>query len=108
METLKSQLLLHGNLGGDPRITTTQNGGKVANFSIACNSNYHYVNGKVRKDTVWHDAFAFGQAAEFIENYGRRGVGIVVQGTLVDRTYTNKKGEPKQMKMLQVNFVKGL
>jgi single-strand DNA-binding protein len=108
METLKSQLLLHGNLGGDPRITTSQNGSKIATFSIASNKNYHYLNGKVQKETEWHDAFAFGQAAEFIENYGRRGVGVVVQGILVDRTYTNKKGEPIKMKMLQVNFVKGL
>lgn len=108
MQTLQSQKIYHGNMGADPRIFTTKEGNKIARFSFATHSGVHFVNGKMRKETHWHDAMAFGQAAEFIENYGRRGIGVMVQGKEVERTYTNKKGEPVKMLVLQVSSVKGL
>ena len=78
---------LSGRLGRDPEIRYTQTGKPVANFSIAEQT---YV-----KDAppVWHRCVCWSKTAEFIAEYGRKGMLIVVSGSVQYGSYENKDGQ---------------
>src|SRR3546814_5828223 len=50
-----NKVILLGNLGKDPEIKTFQNGGKIANFSIATSaSGKDRTTGEKKESTEWH------------------------------------------------------
>lgn len=67
-----------GNLAKDPVIKEVGES-RVANFSIPVN---------VSKDeTIWYEVAVWGKAADFVEQYFKKGTGIVVTGRLKYRTW---------------------
>lgn len=89
-----------GRLGGDPVIRTTNNGKKVASFSVAEN---------IGKDRAqWWKCSAFESRADFIERFFTKGKGIQLSGKLEQGQYTNKNGETVKTTTLivfQADFV---
>lgn len=108
MKTLTNQVTLIGNIGVKPTIKETEKGHKIANFSLATHDLKKNREGKFYSNTTWHHIIARGQAAEFLEHYGRKGCKMMVHGTIVDRSFTNKKGEKKRLKMIEASGIKGL
>ena len=95
---MRNQITLIGNMGENAQITNFQNGGKVARFSLATTSG----------TSEWYKLFAFGNIAQFIENFGGKGKKIAISGKLVDRTYLNKEGKPRRITEVEVRHVIGL
>ncbi len=85
-----------GNLSKDPVIKDVK-ATRVAELSIPVN---------VSKDkTIWYDVAVWGKAADFVEQYFKKGSGIVVTGRLDFRTYAAKNGETKvQLKVTADGF----
>ena len=79
---MRNQVTLIGNMGDNAQITNFENGGKVARFNLAISS----ANNKGDNSAEWHRLFAFGNLAQFIENFGGKGKRIAVTGRLVNRT----------------------
>jgi single-stranded DNA-binding protein len=52
--------------------------------------------------------FAFGNIAQFIENFGGKGKRIAVTGKIVNRTYLSKDGKPRKVTEVEVRNVIGL
>src|SRR5665648_7192 len=75
-----NQVVLAGNLGGDPEISFYGDEGKpVASFSLAFNSS--------KKKTGWIKITCFNRLAEIAEKYLHKGARIAVVGSLEQRKW---------------------
>lgn len=108
MITLRNHVTLIGNMGMNAEITQFDNGKKVARFSLATNKNYKTIEGKVEKNTEWHRVFAWGNLAQFIENYGQKGKQLAIHGRLVNRTYLSKTGKQRNITEIEVKHIIGV
>ena len=100
---MRNQVTLIGNMGENPSVTNFDNGSKVARFNMATEN---FVNGK--NTAEWHKVFAWGNVAQFIENFGSKGKKIVITGKLVNRTFIGKLGKPQKITEVEVQHVIGL
>ncbi len=100
---MRNQITLIGNMGENAKVTNFENGGKVARFNLATPS------AMKGKDTAeWHRLFAFGNLAQFIENFGGKGKQIAITGKIVNRTYLGKDGTPRKVTEVEVRNIIGL
>lgn len=97
---MKNQVTLIGKMGSDAQVTQFENGSKVARFSLAINSS--------DKKAEWHKLFAWGNLAQFIENFGAKGKQIAISGKLVQRTFINQQGLKQNITEVEVRQVIGL
>jgi single-strand DNA-binding protein len=86
-----NKVILIGNLGRDPEIRNTQDGTKVASFSIATSETWKDKQTGERKDrTEWHRISIFNERlVELAEKYIRKGSKVYVEGTLQTRKWTD-------------------
>ena len=103
MSTLKNNVQLIGNVGGEPTITNLECGKKVARLSIATNEYYKNTQGEKQTDTNWHTLVAWGKTAEIIEKYVTKGKEIAVRGKLTSRSYETNEGEKRNVTEVVVN-----
>lgn len=88
-----NQHILIGNLGADPDIRQTQDGRKIANFSIATSESWKDKNtGEKREITDWHRVVVFGPAAEIVEKYVNKGDQITIMGKVKTRKWQDQSG----------------
>ncbi|MEQ8510455.1 MAG: single-stranded DNA-binding protein [Rhodospirillaceae bacterium] len=91
-----NKVILIGNLGRDPEVRSMQNGGKVANLSIATSENWKDKNTGERKEkTEWHRVVIFGSLADIAERYLKKGSKVYVCGQLQTRKWTDQSGTEK-------------
>ncbi|RYG29552.1 MAG: single-stranded DNA-binding protein [Chitinophagaceae bacterium] len=102
MYALKNKVQLIGNLGNAPEVRTTENGRKLARFSVATDETYTNAQGEKVKDTQWHNLIAWGKTAEIVEKYLGKGSEVVVEGKLINRNYTDKEGNKKYVTEVEV------
>lgn len=103
MYALKNKVQLIGNLGNAPEVKTTENGKKLARFSVATNESYRNASGDKVTETTWHNLVAWGKVAEIAEKYLNKGSEIAIEGKLINRSYTDKDGNKKYITEVQVN-----
>ena len=103
MYALKNKVQLIGNLGNVPEIKNTENGKKLAKFSIATDEQYLNASGEKITETTWHNIIAWGKLADIAEQYLKKGSEVVVEGKLINRSYTDKEGNKKYITEVQVN-----
>lgn len=96
---LNNQVTLVGNMQSEVQVTNFNNGGKIVRFKLETSS-YPQNNKSVR-----HRVFAWGNMAQFIERYGKKGKQLAIQGRLVNRTYTTKKGNARKYTEVEVRHV---
>ncbi|HEX6334571.1 MAG TPA: single-stranded DNA-binding protein, partial [Flavisolibacter sp.] len=102
MYALRNKVQLIGNLGHAPEIRTTENGKKLARFSVATNESYRNSNGEKVVETQWHNVVAWGKVAEIAEKYLNKGSEVALEGKLVSRSYNDKEGVKKYVTEVQV------
>lgn len=92
-----NKVILVGNLGRDPEIRSFQNGGRVANLSVATSENWKDKNSGERKErTEWHRVVVLNDAlVGVVERYLKKGAKIYVEGQLETRKYTDQSGAEK-------------
>ena len=103
MNALKNKVQLIGNLGKAPEVKNTESGKKLAKFSVATNETYKNAKGEKVTDTQWHNVIAWGATAEFAEKYLDKGTEVVIEGKLMNNTYTDKDGVKRYSTEIQVN-----
>jgi single-strand DNA-binding protein len=97
---MRNQITLIGNIGGNVLVTNFTNGAKVARFSLTTQPAGHAGN-----KAEFYKLFAWGNMAQFIENFGGKGKRIAITGKLVDRTYLNKDGKSRKVTEVEVRNV---
>jgi len=77
----------------------------MASFSLATSESYKDAEGKKVTDTQWHQVVAWGNTANYIENYLEKGNRIAVDGKLIHRSYNDKDGVTKYITEVLVNEI---
>lgn len=91
-----NRVILIGNVGQNPEIKSTQDGKKIAKFSIAISESWKDKNSGERKTkTEWVNIDAFGNIASVIESYVKKGSKVYVEGSLQTTNYTDANGVKK-------------
>ena len=85
-----NKAILVGRLTKDPELKSTTGGKSVLNFTVAITRRYKDANGDRQSDFI--NCVAFGQSAEFISNYFKKGNMISVDGTLQTRVWEDNEG----------------
>ncbi len=86
-----NKVILVGNLGRDPEIRNTQDGAKIASFSVATSETWKDKQTGERKDrTEWHRVAIFNERlTELAEKYLRKGSKVYLEGSLQTRKWTD-------------------
>lgn len=92
MNTVQNSVTLIGNLGQDPIANKTNKQGTITSFSLATNATYSNKKGERVTSTEWHRCVAFGNKADVIQQYAKKGSKLAVQGQLRYSRYTDKAG----------------
>ena len=92
-----NKVILIGNLGRDPEIRTFQNGGRVANLSVATSESWKdRATGERKEKTEWHRVVIFNdKLVEVVEKYLRKGAKVYLEGQLETRKWTDQSGAEK-------------
>ena len=92
-----NKVILVGNVGNDPEIRSFNNGGKVANFSLATSDSWRdKQSGERREKTEWHRVAVFNDGlVGVIERYVKKGSKLYIEGALQTRKWTDRDGNEK-------------
>jgi single-strand DNA-binding protein len=84
-----NKVILIGRLGKDPEIRNFENGGMIANFTMATSETYKdRTTGEKKEITDWHNVVArIPQQAEIIQKYVKKGDMLYVEGKLRTRSW---------------------
>lgn len=103
---MKNHVDLIGRVGKDPEIKRVgENGTKVAEFSLATNTNWRDSNGEKRERTVWHALRAWRRTAEICEKYVKKGSLLSVTGSLEYDSYENREGHRVNVTKINVSEI---
>jgi single-strand DNA-binding protein len=96
-----------GNLTGDPELRFTPSGAAVANFTIASTPRAFDKNSNEWKDgdTLFLNCSIWRQAAENVAESLQKGMRVVAQGRLKQRSYETREGEKRTVVELEVEEV---
>ena len=86
------QLTMVGNLGGDPEMRYSSDGKPFLRFNVAGNIRVREADGTWADKTEWVRVTTFGQRAETLSQYLRKGSRVLVQGRLESRPWTDRDG----------------
>lgn len=107
-----SKAIITGNITRDPELRNTPNGATVCSFSVAVNRNFRDSAGNAQESVSFIDCSAWGKAAEIINQYAKKGTGILVSGRLDQRSWEDKTTGQKRSRVEIVvedfNFLGGM
>lgn len=94
-----SKAIITGNLTRDPELRNTPNGASVCSFSVAVNRVYRDSNGEQKEDVSFIDCSAWGKLGEMINQYAKKGSGVLVSGRLDQRSWEDKTSGQKRSRV---------
>ena len=94
-----NKVTLIGNLGADPEVRSTQNGGRVATLSVATSRQWKGQDGQMQEKTEWHRVIFwnsnYAKLADIAEKYCRKGEKVFVEGSIEYRSWQDKEGQTR-------------
>ena len=85
------KITLIGNVGKDPELKFLPSGKALCNFTLATNERKKDLDGVVTDSTVWWRVTAWGNTAEAVARYAKKGSKMLVEGSL----YADQTGNPR-------------
>lgn len=99
-----NKVIIVGRLGQDPEIRQFQNGGQVANLSIATSERWtDKQTGEQKEATEWHRVSLFNRLAEIAGQYLYKGSLVYIEGSLHTRKYTDQQGIERYSNEVRAN-----
>jgi len=95
MSKTVNKVLLLGNVGKDPEITSTNGGTLVAKLSLATSERFKDKQGEWQDRTEWHNLVAYARGAEILRDYVHKGSKLYVEGRLTTRSWDDKESGKK-------------
>jgi len=93
-----------GNLGADVEVRSFQNGGRVANFRIACTEKWKDREGNPKEKTEWISVAIFNDGLVGVaERYLRKGSKVFVSGKMSTRKYQTQDGSDRYTTEIVLN-----
>lgn len=92
-----NKVIIVGNVGKDPELRSTQDGRRIANFSIATSETWRdKASGERKERTEWHRIVVFNDSlADIVEKYVHKGSKLYVEGALQTRKWTDQQGQER-------------
>ena len=91
-----NKVILVGNLGKDPEVRYSPNGGAVANITLATSESWKdKTSGEKQEKTEWHRVVFFGRLAEIAGEYLKKGAQVYIEGRLQTRKWQDKEGKDR-------------
>ena len=93
-----NKIILKGFVGQDPKITDFQDGGKVAQFSLATTERgYTTKDGReIPEETQWHNIVVNRTGlAGIVEQYVKKGTPLLIVGKVKTRSYEDNAGQTR-------------
>lgn len=88
-----NKVSLIGSVGKDPEIRKTQDGKLIASFSLATSESWkNKQTGAKEFKTEWHKIVIFGELANIVEKYVKKGSKLYIEGSLKTREWADKEG----------------
>lgn len=89
------QTIIVGNVGRDPELRYLPSGVPVTNFSVAVSERWtDRESNEQREKTVWYKVACWRNLAETANQYVKKGMQIMVIGTVEARAYADNSGQP--------------
>ena len=89
-----NKVILVGNITADPELKQTTSGNSVCNFTLAYNRRPTRGQEAQSQQTVdFFNIVAWGQTAEFVSRFFKKGSPILVCGRLQTRKWTDQQGQ---------------
>lgn len=83
-----NKVILVGNLGADPDVKTFDNGGKIANLSVATSERWtDKQTGEQKEQTEWHRVVLRDNLANIAGQYLQKGSQVYIEGKLKTRQW---------------------
>ncbi len=94
-----NKAILIGNLGADPEVRSTANGGRVATLSLATSRRWKNQSGENQEKTEWHRVVLWNNRgsnlADVAERYCKKGDKVYVEGSIEYRTWQDREGQTR-------------
>jgi single-strand DNA-binding protein len=94
-----NKVQLIGNLGADPEVRSTSNGGRVATLSSGPTPPWAGPGGAQQEKTEWHRVVLwntnFNKLADIAEKYCKKGDKVYIEGGIEYRTWQDREGQTK-------------
>lgn len=92
-----NRVILVGRVGKDPELRSFNNGGRIANFSLATSERWKDKNTGERKEkTEWTNIVVSGDGlVGVVERFVRKGSQIGIEGKLQTRKYQDRDGNDR-------------
>ncbi|MDX2192369.1 MAG: single-stranded DNA-binding protein [Gemmatimonadales bacterium] len=102
-----NKVTLIGNLGADPELRSTGNGGRVANLSVATSRQWKDQAGQKQEKTEWHRVVlwnsTYSKLADIAEQYCKKGDKVYIEGSIEYRSWQDKDGQTKYTTEIRAN-----
>lgn len=87
-----NKAIIVGRVGQDPKITDFTNGNKCAQFSVATTERgFTTRDGREVPDkTEWHNIVCYGNLAQVVQNFVRKGSSLYIEGKIRTRKFTDQ------------------
>ena len=82
-----NKAIIVGNLGGDPEVKQTSNGGNLTTLNVATTTSWKDNNGNKQEKTEWHRVVMFNKLAEIAAQYLHKGSQVYIEGRISYRSY---------------------
>lgn len=83
-----NKVILIGRVGKEPEIKNFQNGGSIANFSMATSETWKdRTTGEKKETTDWHNISVGGPLVDIVQKYVHKGNMLSVEGKLRTRSW---------------------
>jgi single-strand DNA-binding protein len=94
-----NKAILIGNLGADPEVRSTPNGGRVATLSLATSRRWRNQAGEMQEKTEWHRVVLWNNRgsnlADIAERYCKKGDKVYVEGGIEYRSWQDREGQTR-------------
>jgi single-strand DNA-binding protein len=91
-----NKVILIGNLGADPEVRYTANGGAVANLRLATSESWKdKQTGEQQERTEWHRVVLYGRLGEIAGEYLKKGSKVYIEGRLQTRKWQGQDGQER-------------
>jgi len=89
-----NKVIIIGYLGSNPEVRE-YDGRKVANFSVATSERWKDRTGNTQEHTEWFRVSFWGNTAEVVEKYLKKGSQVYIEGRLRTREYISSEGKTR-------------
>lgn len=90
-----NKVLLMGNLTREPSLSYTPNQTAIVDFGLAINRKWKSKDGSQKEETCFVDCVAFGQTANNLNKYLKKGDPLFVEGRLCFDSWTAQDGSKR-------------